>query len=138
RELLSLMKRHNFTTNIAFIPWNWRRSTPEIVRLFRENADNYSLSVHGYDHTRAEFGSSDQRRLYWKAQQALERMNRHESMTGIRHDRVMVFPHGIFSEAAMSALKHSGLIAAVNSDVISSDSQPRVVTISELWDIAVM
>jgi hypothetical protein len=38
----------------------------------------------------------------------------------------------------MSALKHSGLIAAVNSDVISSDSQPRAVTISEVWDIAVM
>jgi len=65
-------------------------------------------------------------------------MNRHESITGICHDRVMVFPQGIFSEAAMSALKHSGLIAAVNSDVISSDSQPCAVTISELWDIAVM
>ena len=65
-------------------------------------------------------------------------MNRHESITGICHDRVMVFPQGIFSEAAMSALKHSGLIAAVNSDVISSDSQPRAVTISEVWDTAVM
>jgi hypothetical protein len=50
----------------------------------------------------------------------------------------MVFPQGIFSEAAMSVLKHSGLIAAVNSDVISSDSRPRPVTISEVWDIAVM
>jgi len=38
----------------------------------------------------------------------------------------------------MSALKHSGLIAVVNSDVISSDLQPRAVTISEVWDIAVM
>src|SRR5207237_8376729 len=57
---------------------------------------------------------------------------------GISNDRVLLFAQGIFSEAAMSALKHSGLIAAVNSDVISSDSQPRAVTISELWDIAVM
>jgi len=138
QKLLSLMKRYNFSTNIAFIPWNWRRSSPEVVRLFTENPENYSISVHGSDHTRAEFGSSDQRRLYWKAQQALERMNRHESITGICHDHIMVFPQGIFSEAAMSALKHSGLIAAVNSDVISSDSQPRAVRISELWDIAVM
>jgi hypothetical protein len=138
QQLLSLMKRHRFSTNIAFIPWNWRRSAPEVVQLFRENPENYSLSVHGCDHTRAEFGSSDQRRLYWKTQQALERMNRHESITGIRHDRVMVFPQGIFSEAAISVLKHSGIIAAVNSDVISSDSQPRAVTISELWDIAIM
>jgi len=138
QELLSLMKRHKFSTNIAFIPWNWRRSAPQVVRLFKENPDNYSVSVHGCDHTRAEFGGADRRRLYWKTRQALDRMNRHESITGISHDRVMVFPQGIFSEAAMSALKHSGIIAAVNSDVISSDSQPRAVTISEVWDIAVM
>ena len=138
QELLSLMKRHKFSTSIAFIPWNWRRSTPQVVRLFKENPENYSISVHGCDHTRAEFGGPDRWRLYWKTRQALDRMNRHQSITGISHDRVMVFPQGIFSEAAMSALKHSGLIAAVNSDVISSDSQPRAVTISELWDIAVM
>jgi hypothetical protein len=138
QELLSLMKRYEFSTNIAFIPWNWRRSAPEVVRLFRENPENYSVSIHGCDHTRAEFGSSDRQRLYCKTRRALDRMDRHESITGIHYDRVMVFPQGIFSEAAMSALKHSGLIAAVNSDVISSDSKPRAVTISELWDAAVM
>jgi hypothetical protein len=138
QELLSLMKRHNFSTNIAFIPWNWRRSAPKVVRLVRENPQNYSISVHGCDHTRAEFGSLDRQRLYWKAQQALERMNRHESITGIRHDRVMVFPQGVFSEAAMSALKHTDLIAAVNNDVICANSHPGAITISEVWDIAVM
>jgi hypothetical protein len=138
QELLSLMKRHKFSTNIAFIPWNWRRSAPEVVRLFKENPENYSVSVHGCDHTRAEFGSSNQQRLYWKSQQALERMNRHQSITGIRYDPVMVFPQGIFSEAAMSALKRTDLIAAVNNDVISADPHRRPVAISELWDIAVM
>ena len=138
QELLSLMKRHNFSTNVAFIPWNWRRSAPEVVRLFRENPEHFSLSVHGCDHTRAEFGSPSQQRLYWKAQQALERMNRHESITGISHDRVMVFPQGIFSEAAMSALKRTDLIASVNNDIISADRHPRAITISDVWDIAVM
>ena len=138
QELLSLMKRHNFSTNIAFIPWNWRRSTPKVVRLLRENPQNYSVSVHGCDHTRAEFGSLDRQRLYWKAQQALERMNRHESITGIRHDRVMVFPQGIFSEAAMSALKHTDLIAAVNNDVVCAGPHRCVITISDVWDIAIM
>jgi hypothetical protein len=138
QDLLSLMKRHKFSTNIAFIPWNWRRSNSEVVRLFRENPENYSISVHGCDHTREEFGSLDWQRLYWKAQQALERMNRHESITGIRHDRVMVFPQGIFSEPAMSALKHTDLIAAVNNDVISTDPCPRAITISDVWDTAVM
>jgi hypothetical protein len=138
QELLSLMKRHKFSTNIAFIPWNWRRSTPKVVRLFRENPQNYSVSVHGCDHTRAEFGGLDRQRLYWKAKQALERMNRHECITGIRHDRVMVFPQGIFSEAAMSALKHTDLIAAVNNDVICTEPHPRPITVSDVWDIAVM
>jgi len=138
RELLALMKRYKFSTNIAFIPWNWRRSAPEVVRLFRENPEHFSLSVHGCDHTRAEFGNSSQQRLYWKTQQALERMNRHESITGICHDPVMVFPQGIFSEAAMSALKRTDLIASVNNDIISADPHPRTITISDVWDIAVM
>jgi len=138
QEFLSLMKRHNFSTNIAFIPWNWRRSAPETVRLFRENPDYFSLSVHGCDHTRAEFGSPGQQRLYWKARQALERMDRHEAITGISHDPVMVFPQGVFSEAAMSALKRTSLIASVNNDIISADPHPRAITISDVWDIAVM
>jgi hypothetical protein len=138
QELLSLMKRHNFSTNIAFIPWNWRRSVPEVVRLFRENPEHFSLSVHGCDHTRAEFGSPSRQRLYWKARQALERMNRHEAITGISHDPVMVFPQGVFSEAAMSALKRTNLIASVNNDIVSADPHPRAITISDVWDIAVM
>jgi hypothetical protein len=138
QQLLSLMKRHNFSTNVAFIPWNWRRSAPEVVQLFRENPEHYSLSVHGCDHTRAEFGSSDRQRLYWKAQQAIDRMTQHESITGISHDRVMVFPQGIFSEAAMDVLRRTGLIASVNNDVISADPHPRAITVSDVWDIAVM
>src|SRR5438552_14259097 len=138
QQLVSLMRRHNFSTNIAFIPWNWRRSAPEVVQLFRENPEHYSLSVHGCDHTRAEFGSSDRQRLYWKTQQAIERMTQHESITGISHDRVMVFPQGIFSEAAMDVLRRTGLIASVNNDVISADPHPRAITVSDVWDIAVM
>jgi len=138
QELLSLMKQHKFSTNIAFIPWNWRRSAPEVARLFRENPERYSLSVHGCDHIGAEFGSSSQQRLHWKAQQAVERMNRHESITGIHYDRVMVFPQGIFSEAAMRALKRTDLIAAVNNDVVTADPYPRAITVADVWDIAVM
>jgi hypothetical protein len=137
-QLVSLTKRHRFSTNIAFIPWNWRRSSPEVVRLFRENPESFSLSVHGCDHTRAEFGSSDRNRLYWKAQQALERMNRHGFDTGIQHDRVMVFPQGVFSQAAMDALKHTDFMAAVNNDVTSAGPRPRAITISDVWDTAVM
>lgn len=137
QQLLSLMKRHNFSTNVAFIPWNWRRSAPEVARLFRENPKWYSLSIHGCDHTRAEFGGSDRHHLYSKTQKALDRMKCHESTTGIHHDRVMVFPQGIFSETAMSVLKCTDLLAAVNNDIISADPHPRAIALSELWDVAV-
>jgi hypothetical protein len=137
-QLLSLMKQHRFSTNIAFIPMNWRRSHPDVVRLFKENEELYSLSVHGCDHIRVEFGSSDPQRLYWKSRQALERMSRHESKTGIHHDRVMVFPQGVFSESGMKALKHTDFIAATNNDTLSTDLRHRAITVSEVWDVAVM
>jgi hypothetical protein len=137
-ELLSLMKRHRFSTNIAFIPWNWRRSDPRVVGLFTENPESYSISVHGCDHTHAEFGSADFSQLSWKISRALRRMNDHERRTGICHDRVMVFPQGVFSIAAMEALKQTELIAAINNDTISADPSPCPITIADVWDVAVM
>ena len=138
RELLSLMQRYKFSTNIAFIPWNWRRSDSGITRLFRENPEYYSISVHGCAHTRAEFGSDDSEHLYAKTRQALERMDQHEAATGLAHDRVMVFPQGVFSEAAMRILKRTDLIAAVNNDTISFDRNPRPITVADVWDTAIM
>src|SRR5262249_2210150 len=32
RELDSWMQQHSFATNIAFIPWNWRRTSVDIAR----------------------------------------------------------------------------------------------------------
>jgi hypothetical protein len=138
RELLSLMQRYKFSTNIAFIPWNWRRSDSDVTRLFRENPEYYSISVHGCAHTRAEFAGDDSERLYAKARKALEQMRQHESVTGIAHDRVMVFPQGVFSEAAMSVLKRTDLIAAVNNDTLSSNRNPRAITVADVWDTAIM
>jgi hypothetical protein len=137
QELLSLMKRHNFCTNIAFIPWNWRRTDPETARLFRENRKYYSVSVHGCDHNRAEFGSNDLQLLSVKSQQALRRMASHRRETGIDHEPVMVFPHGALSEAALLALRHTEFIAAAGNESISKDVVPRPIRVSDVWDIAV-
>jgi len=38
----------------------------------------------------------------------------------------------------MDVLKRTGLIASVNNDVISADPHPRAITVSDVWDIAVM
>ncbi len=137
-KLLLLMRQHGFTTNIAFIPWNWSRSEPQIARLFAENQDVYSLSIHGCDHTRAEFAIANRERLYSKAEKALERMANHELKTGIPFNRVMVFPQGLFSEAALSALKHADFIASVNNHTVSADPHPRVITVRDVWDAAVL
>lgn len=137
-ELLSLMKRHHFSTNIAFIPWNWRRSHKEVVRLFLQNPDYYSISVHGCDHTPGEFGKGTTHALYARTRCGLGRMAAHEKRTGIGHDRVMVFPQGVFSTAAMTELKRTELLAAVNNDTISTDAQPPAITMADAWDVAVM
>ena len=137
-HLLGLMKRANFSTSIAFIPWNCNRSRRRTVRLFQENPQRLSLSVHGCDHTAGEYGSRNRDRLAWKSRQAMQRMSRHQSRTGLAHDPVMVFPQGVFSEAAMAALKHADFIGVVNSEVISTDPQPRTITVGDYWGVAVM
>ena len=137
-HLLGLMERLNFTTSIAFIPWNWNRNSRQTVRLFHENPARFSLSIHGCDHTAAEYGGDNRDRLAWKSRQAIRRMTRHCQQTGLSHDDIMVFPQGVFSEAAMAALKHVGFIGTVNSEVISADSPPRPVTIADYWNVAVM
>jgi hypothetical protein len=65
-------------------------------------------------------------------------MQQHERRTGIRHDRVMVFPQGVFSDESIRTLKRSEFIAAVNNDTISSDLPARRIRIRDLWDVAVM
>lgn len=138
RALLDLMERHNFTTTIAFIPWNWRRSAAETVELLRGNPRKYSLSIHGCDHNSREFGTRDVGALVWKARLATERMLRQEARTGICHDRIMVFPQGVFSGSAQCVLKRTSFLAAVNTEIHSTDPPPTPVKVSDVWDVAVM
>ena len=138
RKLLALMKQFRFSTSIAFIPWNWRRSDPKVVQLFKDNPDNYSLCVHGCDHTAGEFGTSNRQQLRAIASEAMRRMSLHEQRTGLSHDRVMVFPQGIFSEQAILELKHAGFNAVVNTEVHSNLLNGRRLRISDAWGVAVM
>ena len=137
RELLALMKKVRFSTSIAFIPWNWRRSDPEVVQLFKDNPDNYSLCIHGCDHTAAEFGTSNHQQLRAIAAEAIRRMSLHEQRTGLMHDRVMVFPQGVFCEQAILELKHANFTGVVNTEVHGNVKECKV-TISDVWEVAVM
>ena len=65
-------------------------------------------------------------------------MSCHEAKTGIPYDRIMVFPQGVFSGTSMAVLKHAHFTAAVNTEVLSSDLPRPSITVSDVWDVAVM
>jgi hypothetical protein len=121
KKLLETMKEHNFFTEIAFIPWNYKRSDARTVRLFAENPEYYGICVHGCNHTHNEFGGSNYQELSALSAIALWRMEQHKRLTGLPYDPVMVFPQGLFSSVAMQALKDQGFLAALNSGMRPTD-----------------
>ena len=96
REALDLMDRHEFSTTIAFIPWNWRRTDTGTVRLFQSRPERLSVVIHGCDHTTGEFAVRSPELLGGKVKTAVERMDALHHRTGLRSDRVMVFPRAGF------------------------------------------
>ena len=121
KKLLEEMKYHHFFTEIAFIPWNYKRSDPNTVRLFVDNPDHYALCVHGCNHLNNEFGGNNYQELYNLSSAALWRMEQHKKISGLGYDPVFVFPQGHFSSIAMKALKDTGFFAACNSTIIAMD-----------------
>jgi len=136
RRLLELMNLHDFTTNIAFIPWNWRRTSARASIFFRGQPSRFSVSIHGCDHTASEFGDASVERLEEKASLARLRMQRHQSRTGIAHDSIMVFPQGVFSSRTAGVLKRNGFTAAVNTEVNPVDAALNPTLVREVWDVA--
>jgi hypothetical protein len=137
-KLRDLMRGHGFTTNIAFIPWNWRRTSPSAGKFFRNESGLFSISIHGCDHTAGEFGATSSEVLHARAQLARSRMRNHQERTGIQHDSIMVFPQGAFSSACPEVLKRNGFLAAVNTEIVPVDSQNARTRIRDVWDVAIM
>ncbi len=135
--LLAAMERANFATNMAFIPWNFRRSHPRVAELFRRHPSRLSLSVHGCDHTKGEFGVTAAAPLLLKARTAKHRMANHREFTGVSCDNVMVFPQGIFSTPALGALKQAGYLAAVNTTPFPVDEAAEKLCVRDLLSPAV-
>ena len=136
--LRNAMQRHGFTTNIAFIPWNWRRTSRRDSEFFKNEPGRFSISVHGCDHIAAEFGETSPAVLTSKATLAQSRMRHHEARTGIRCDPVMVFPQGVFSSVCPAVLKRARFLAAVNTEVSPADSGCAQTQIRDVWDVAIM
>jgi hypothetical protein len=134
RALLAAMDRYRFFTTVAFIPWNYRRTRASTARLFTEHPDRFSLTVHGCNHTEAEYGSESHEDLLRRTQIACQRMALHKDEMGIDFDRVMVFPMGHFSTEALRVLKSCNFLAAVNSTAGAVDQELRF-SIRELLEL---
>lgn len=136
-RLLELMKAYEFTTNVAFIPWNWRRTSSSAAAFFRRENSRFSVSIHGCDHTAQEFGNTSIDNLDGMASLAQSRMKKHEARTGIAHDSVMVFPQGVFSSQCLGVLKRNAFVAAVNTEVSPVDRSSGQTLIRDVWDVAI-
>jgi hypothetical protein len=132
------MDCYNFSTTIAFIPWNWRRYDPNTVSLFQSRPEKLSVVVHGCDHTAGEFAERSPSLLNGKIRTSILRMERFQQRSGIEADRVMVFPQGVFSPETGRALKFNGFVAAVNTEVAPSDPAANETKIADLWNVAIM
>jgi hypothetical protein len=130
-------ERHNFHATIAFIPHNFRKSSPRVVRLFLENPGRLSICFHGNDHTQAEFASTDRELLNLLLGVATTRMALHQKRTGLEADPVMVFPQGNFSVEAMEVLRAHNFYAAVNT-IPHPAHDPASLTLRELAQPAVL
>ena len=118
KGLLEEMERHSFHTTIAFIPWNFDRSDPGVVSLFRNHPDRFSITVHGDNHDHKEFTDYRSKPLAIQIadlKQSLARMEKFQTLTGLPYDKVMVFPHSIAPEGTLGALKTYNYLATVNS-----------------------
>ena len=137
KKLVEQMKKYNFHTTIAFIPWNYDRSEEEIVNLFHNHSDELSICVHGNDHDHYEFykyeiDTGDP----WPAKslkvqeanikQAIARMEKFRRITGLSYDRVMIFPHGISPLETLKLLKKYNFLATLNANNVPLGSeQPK-------------
>jgi hypothetical protein len=138
REALDLMDRHNFTTTIAFIPWNWRRTHSHTVSLFQSRPERLSLVVHGCDHTAAEFAVRSPALLNRKIRTARQRMDWFHRTTAVEFEPVMVFPQGAFSPETGRALKLNGFVASVNTEVAPANGATNETKVADLWNVAIM
>lgn len=131
KGLLAEMEKHNFHSTIAFIPWNYDRSEPQVVELIRSHPERFSICIHGDNHDHKEFTDYKSKPLatqIYDVKQSLARMQKFQSLTGISYDKVMVFPHSIAPEKTLEALKTDNFLATVNSsNVPMGEADPALI-----------
>ncbi len=107
---------NRFHVSIGFIPWNYKRSEDEVVSVFQKFEDYLSIAIHGNNHDFSEFCNSrdiftDRKNI----QQALKRMDTFNKLTGLKYDRVMIFPRGQFVADTLNVLKEQNFLMTINA-----------------------
>jgi len=124
--LLANMQKARFHTTIAFIPWNYDRSSEKVVAIFKNHPEHYSICVHGNNHDRWEFyeyqtiAADPLPAKPFEVQEAnirqgLARMERFRQLTGLNFDPVMVFPHYVAPLGTFGLLKKYNFLMTANA-----------------------
>ncbi len=132
RDLTESMRRLGYGTSIAFIPWNYRRTSRRAADQLLGRGSDLSICIHGCDHTNREFSSGAPQLLAAKADLSMRRMDAHRRRVGRPFEDVMVFPQGRFSKASLPALRSANFLAAVNSTCFPTDSAPGDIKVADL------
>lgn len=128
-KLLAQMKEHKFHTTIAFMPKNYDRSDPLVIRLFLKHPEYLSIVQHGnnndlYEFYKYEVSETDPYPARPLAEQkadiveGLARMEEHERLTGVPYGKIMIFPYGISPAPTLTWLKANNFNATINADHI--------------------
>jgi hypothetical protein len=134
-KLLPHMQEHGFHTTIAWQPDTYQLSEPEIVALFVNYPDYYSLAQHGNNHDGFEFykykvtAADPYPARPYPDQQAdivegLARMATHQQNTGIPYERIMVFPYGNAPAPTLELLKIYNFLASVQRPTTPLSARP--------------
>jgi len=113
RQVAAHASRHNYHAGFATIPLDaWFTHKPT-AGLFRNNSDRLSLLVHGNNHIKEELAQpyTEGERVFL-LQQALQRIEHLERVSGCNVCRVMVPPHGACSEDMLAEMPRTGFESA--------------------------
>ncbi len=126
RQLLLHMNSADFHTSISMPPVLYQEPQKEVIDLFLNNPERYSVVVHGNNHESYEF-------YYYETKpgdqyaarplsvqdanlvQALTRMEEFKRATGIPYGRDMVFPYNISPLPTILLMKKYNFLATANA-----------------------
>lgn len=128
-KLAAEAREYRYHVSFATVPLDAWFTSSRAAAIFRDHRDVLSLLIHGNDHVRAELG-----RQYRDGEglallgQALRRIQRLESRSGLQICRVMAAPHGLFAEDMMRDMARLNYAAAcVSNGSIRARTRPKPV-----------